>query len=373
MRHLVATIAAVTVLACRTPAVDTTARRSAGAPLWSVETGLAPTRDTGPAVGVDGTVFVGGSMDLATGEPAGGGVGWKQRQPALLAFDAEGRLRTKVLGSKPRDWIASTVEVWVTLAPWGTAYAVDRAAGIYAIFPNGGTTFCQAPVKYLWGPPVVGPGGRLYSGGPGGLRGLDAQALDNPVGFFFDLGGSGAFDPVVSADGRLYFGSTSGGRLYALDAGGQVAWSRRSEGGQIDLDPDGNPIIALRKTLTAYHPNGEHRWTFEASSNLGPPVVGPDGTAYVCSETGLVHALDTLGRERWSFALDGPVASSPTLGSDGTLYVTSQAGTLYALDGEGRKRFNLALPPGAGRVAVAADGRVYCVGGDLRLHAFAAP
>jgi len=213
----------------------------------------------------------------------------------------------------------------------------------------------------------------LYVGGPSGLRGLDLQGTGDPVGFFFDLGGSYAFTPVASADGRVYFGTSYGGRLMALDARGQTGWIRRSASGLLAVDPEGNPLVAVDKTLTAYDSGGEPRWTFEARSVLTQPVVGLDGTAYVCSQTGLVHAIDRLGRERWSFALDGPAASVPTLGSDGTLHVTSLRGTLYALDGEGRKRFTLALPPGAGRVAVRNDGRLYCVGVDGRLYAFATP
>ncbi len=365
---------ATATVACRTPSTDP-ARDApkAVAPLWSAETGAGPDPASGPAVAADGMVFAVGTLDVETLE-----VGWPRKnrsryQPSLLAFDAAGRLRTKLPGSPPADRTTSEFRMWVTLAPWGTAYAVDHTGGVYAMFPTGETSFRQAKLSSsISGPPALGPGGRLYVSGPGGLLGLDLQAIGDPVGFLFDLGKSYALHPVASPDGRVYFG---GGmrRLIALDPSGEAAWVRRAESGRLAVDREGNPLEAAGKTLTSYDARGEPRWTFEALSALGQPVVGPDGTVYVYSETGLVHAIDSLGRARWSFALDAVPQATPTVGGDGTLYVATWQGTLYALDGDGRKRFTLAVPPGAGRVAVGHDGRLYCVGSDRRLYAYAAP
>lgn len=363
---------AAAALACRAPSAGPAGSRGVAAPLWSAPITAGANPASGPAVAADGTVFIGGSIDATTGDAGPPAPGGSIRQPCLLAFDSDGRLRTKVPGSKPTGWTTGAPAMWVMLAPWGTAYAVDHSGGLYAIFPTGETLFRQVEGLTIGGPPALGPGGRIYVGGPGGLRGLDLQAVGSPVGFFFDLDRSHAFAPAASADGRLYFGTSYGGRLVALDPAGRSAWVRRSASGLLAVDPEGNPLAATDKTLTAYHPGGEPRWTFEAKSPLGQPVVGPDGTAYVCSQTGLVHALDKLGRERWSFALDGAAASVPTLGPDGTLYVSSQSGTLYGLDGEGKKRFTLAIPAGSGRVGVGPEGRIHFVA-DWRLQAYAPP
>ncbi len=366
-------ILAAAALACRATSARPAGGAAAAAPLWSAVVTAGPSPASGPAVAPDGTVFVGGSIDATTGDTGPPEPGGTIRQPCLLAFDPDGRLRTKVAGSKPTGWTTGIPAMWVMLAAWGTAYAVDQSGGLYAIFPTGETLFRQVEGLTIGGPPALGPGGRIYVGGAGGLRGLDLQAIGSPVGFFFDLDRSHAFAPVASADGRLYFGTSYGGRLIALDPAGQSAWVRRSASGLLAVDSEGNPLVAKDKTLTAYDPGGEPRWTFEAKSPLGQPVVGPDGTAYVCSQTGLVHALDRLGRERWSFALDGAAASVPTLGPNGTLHVSSLAGTLYGLDGDGKKRFTLSIPVGSGRVGVGPDGRIHFVAGDWRLHAYAAP
>jgi outer membrane protein assembly factor BamB len=162
-----------------------------------------------------------------------------------------------------------------------------------------------------------------------------------------------------------------------MEANGSSAWARRVPTGALAVDPEGNVIVAAKEGLLSYRAaDGEPRWTFPTKSPPGPPAIAADGTAYAVTQTGLVHAVDSKGRARWSFALEGPALSSPTVGADGTLYLTTSSGpsaTLYALDEQGAKRFVRPLPSGAGRPAVAPDGRLYCVGSDRRLHALAMP
>jgi len=366
-------LAALTIGCRSSPA---SGARAGSAELWAVETGADPSTTTGPEVAANGTIYVGGSVDASTGEPA-----WPDgsvRRPCLLAFDADGRLRTKVPGTPPTGWTTLAPPMSLALAPWGTAYAIDANGGLYGILPTGETIFRQlADDTRISGPIALGSGGRIFVGGPGGLRGLDLQATENPVGFLADLGRSHASSPVAGLDGRVYFRTSFGGRLIALERDGTSAWVRLAPSGALAVDPEGNLMVATSEGLLSYRAaDGEPRWTFLTASPPGPPVVGADGTAYVITRTGLVHAIDSLGRARWSFALDGPALSAPTLGPDGTLYLTTSTGpnaTLYALDAQGAKRLTRPLPLGPGRPAAGADGRLYCVGGDRRLHAFAAP
>lgn len=369
---LLVMLATAGTLACRTPPAAS-ARGATATALWSADTGADADAASGPGLGTDGTVYVGGSVDTKTGEIAWAPNGDSPRRPCLLAFDPDGRLRQKVLGKAPSGWTMLAPPLWVALAPWGTAYGVDRSGGLYAVFPNGETLFRQATLDGIAGPPAISPQGRLYVGGTGGLRGLDIQATGEPVALVVDLGRAQAYAPVASADGRVYFGSSSGGRLIAVEANGTTGWTRRASAGLISVDAEGNAVVAVEAVVTAYDAAGEPRWTFEARSALAQPVVGPDGTVYVCTRTGLVHAIDRLGKERWSFALDDARGSVPTLGPDGNLYATSTRGTLHALDPQGGKRFTLGLPPASGRVTVGGNGRLYSVGADRRLYAYAAP
>ena len=67
------------------------------------------------------------------------------------------------------------------------------------------------------------------------------------------------------------------------------------------------------------------------------PVVGPPAFAMFGGDarhTGRRGgaAPAKAPREQWKLALGGPIAGSPTIGPDGTIYVTSHAGALHAID-----------------------------------------
>lgn len=96
---------------------------------------------------------------------------------------------------------------------------------------------------------------------------------------------------------------------------------------------------------------------------LQPPVVGPDGSAYVVTrKESRLHAVDSSGHVQWSFP--GVIAANPALGPDGTVYVVGTAHTLYALDaGSGQVRWSTQFSDGLDLIcagpALAGDGTIY--------------
>jgi len=105
-------------------------------------------------------------------------------------------------------------------------------------------------------------------------------------------------------------------------------------------------------------------WAFETSGPIwSSPVIGADGTIYVTSVDGWLHAVTPDGHERWKIELGGIITASPTLGRDGTIYVGNNR-YLYAIDPEGEILWRVKLgglttsSPVIGR-----DGTVY-VGGE---------
>src|SRR5579872_85089 len=95
---------------------------------------------------------------------------------------------------------------------------------------------------------------------------------------------------------------------------------------------------------------------------LGPPVVGPDGTAYVVARSeGRLHAIDPSGQARWSFS--GVISAEPAIGRD-AVYVVGNDKHLYALDGaSGQTRWSTMFAEGRAVIctgpAAGADGTVY--------------
>lgn len=96
------------------------------------------------------------------------------------------------------------------------------------------------------------------------------------------------------------------------------------------MTPSTSRTIASRLTQSA----GELLWSvdFGAPVKSSPTVV--DGTVYVGSNDGLVHAVSTDGTEQWQFDAGDAVFAAPTV-VDGTVFVGSRYGPgddLYALD-----------------------------------------
>lgn len=191
-------------------------------------------------------------------------------------------------------------------------------------------------------------------------------ALD-PLGtsLWGDVGG--AFNnvtssPALSRDGRtLYIGGFDG-RLHAISRKtGQERWSvGRTEKAGIRLaerDDDGN---VLRHFTTAGHiPES--------------PAVGEDGTIYFGSWDGHLYAASPQGELKWSIDLMDRVTSAPALTDDGRVLVSTFEGTLFSVrvtareatvdwSAEANARYSSPL--------VSADKRVYVGTLDGKLRAY---
>ncbi|MEP6814311.1 MAG: PQQ-binding-like beta-propeller repeat protein [Marmoricola sp.] len=122
---------------------------------------------------------------------------------------------------------------------------------------------------------------------------------------------------------------------------------------------------------------GHLRWTRRLEGNITPgPVIAADGTIYVASNAGVLHALDPVtGKDRWvvdehgSYGADQST-SAAVLPSSMVLW-PGPNGNLVALTTDGRVSWRLHLGGQVTSPAVRADGEVV-VGNDagllLRLH-----
>ncbi len=98
-------------------------------------------------------------------------------------------------------------------------------------------------------------------------------------------------------------------------------------------------------------------------ATLQPPVVSPDGAAYVVvRKESRLHAVDSSGHLKWSFP--GVISANPAVSSGGTVYVVGTAHTLFALDqGSGRVRWSTQFYDGLDLIctgpALGTDGSIY--------------
>ncbi len=206
--------------------------------------------------------------------------------------------------------------------------------------------------------------------------------------------GSDGFDPLLAiytgsalnaltlvassddADSEVGGTSTATDAVVTLNAAAGTTYSIQVDGAA----RAGSPPPTARFTLTL----NDSLWTgVTAGIVTSAPTVGPDGTAYVGSRDGFMHAFAPSGARRWpALNLQSVMdTSSAALAPDGTLYVGTtsnftQAGTakLFAINtATGEKKWEILVGTGVNAntaVALAEDGTVLVHSDEGRLLAF---
>jgi outer membrane protein assembly factor BamB len=302
---------------------------------WKYETEYGVISSS-PAIGADGTVYVG----------SGDG--------NLYALNAKGT----------RKWSYFTggeVSSSPAIGADGTIYVGSGDGNLYAINPDGtlkwscATNSANPNPFYLSSSPAISADGTIYVGsGDGSLYAI------NPNGnlkwsyatltYYLGIASS----PAIGADGTIYVGSDDN-RLYALNPDGTLKWSYSDNpdcpgtSSSPAIDADGTIYVGLSGPLCfdglyAINPDGTRKWAHYVGPSPSTPAIGADGTIYVGSY-GSFQAINPDGTERWSYLADWVVMSSgqssPVIARDGTIYFGSTEssyssglnsyGMLYAL------------------------------------------
>ncbi len=136
------------------------------------------------------------------------------------------------------------------------------------------------------------------------------------------------------------------------DTTGSIAWRYPLAGQFVPLDPviaaDGTIyVVSLAGNLHAVNPDGTQRWVVLGVGNQGLDV-GADGTIYAGDEHHIV-AVNPDGSIRWVYDVPEPfpvVSYGPAVGPDGNLYVAStdshvppEDRGVYSLDPDGALRW----------------------------------
>ncbi len=119
---------------------------------------------------------------------------------------------------------------------------------------------------------------------------------------------------------------------------------------------------------------GKLRWKRRLEGAVVPgPAIAKDGTIYIASNAGTLHALDpATGKDRWTYAGGGPYGSDlstvPLVLVDGTILWPGPSNTLIALTPAGELRWKLELDSAPLSPALGDDGTVYVndMGGGVR-------
>jgi outer membrane protein assembly factor BamB len=142
------------------------------------------------------------------------------------------------------------------------------------------------------------------------------------------------------------------------------------------IGADGTIYICIREYLYAINPDGTQKWRYEGCSisEAHTPAIGVDGTIYVGRSYG-INAINPDGTEKWWFIPKDPagypehfLSLSPTIGADDTIYFTSYysgSGSLYAINPDGTRKWQfqtntrLEYANRDSSPAIGADGTIY--------------
>ena len=314
-----------------------------------------------PAVGKDGTVYVGCQDNNLYAISSSGNLKWRfTTQSEIHSSPAVGSDGTIYVGSNDtnlyainsdgtRKWAFSTPLGPISSSPaisaGGTLYVGSEDARLYAVNSDGTAASGNWPFtadSAITSSPAVASDGTIYFGSRGGF--LYAVTSTGSLNWdFSDSNNIGSIysSPAIDGDGTVYFGSdnSTNSKVYAVNPNGTLKWSVAMgtsiqsspairEDGSILIGSGNGIVYALRQT------DGTEIWTYdkddkEIRSSL---LVASNGIIYYGSTDEKFFALNSSGTAKWERMVTGPVSASPAMGFGGNIYVGTESGYFYAIE-----------------------------------------
>jgi outer membrane protein assembly factor BamB len=253
----------------------------------------------------------------------------------------------------------------------GTIY-ISSWNGLLAISPHGISKWIfRSKASGESSSPAIGRDGTIYFASTDGS--LYAMNPNGAVQWKFPSRGV-ASSPTLGADRTIYFASFDG-NLYAVNANGTQKWRFRT-GDKVPMIPTLASDGTIYFSGGALNPNGSLKWMFPSRMasfpKFSPPAVAADGTIYLGSCDGDLHALNPDGTSRWDFPVErGYVFSTPAIGRDGTIYFGVNGGSyFYALSPDGTLKWKFKTGGNVlSSAAIGADGTIYFGSEDGHFYA----
>jgi len=301
-----------------------------------------------PAIGSDGTIYVGSYDDN------------------LYAINPDG---TKKWSFLTGDDIPSSPAIGSD----GTIYVGSRDNKFYAVNSDGTEKWNFTTGSVVHSSPAIGSDGIIYVGSDDDK--LYAFNSDGTEKWSFETGSHVHSSPAIGSDGMIYVGSVDG-NLYAINPDGTEKWNFTT-----DYKIWSSPAIGSNGTiyvgsndhkLYAFKPDGTEKWNFTTGAGVtSSPAIGTDGTIYVGSKDHNLYAINPDGTEKWRFTTGAFIySSSPAISSDGTIYIGSQDYKLYAINPGGTEKWNFTTGSCVySSPAIGSDGTIYIGSYDDKLYA----
>jgi len=264
-----------------------------------------------PAIAEDGTVYFGTTFGSY-----------------IQAVNPDGSFKWKY-------WVPE-IDTSITIGNDGVIYYGHRGGGVDARYPNGTLKWRFSTGDCVQSTPAVDGNGIVYFGSHDDY--IYAVYPNGTLKWRYLTEGWVHGSPTIASDGTIYCGSDDD-YVYALNPDGTLKWKTECASGMRcspSLDKDGNLYFGISDNrLYSLSPNGDIRWSFTIGERDGvwgsTAAVSDDGTVYFGSHIdwgmlggGEIIALDLDGNLKWRKTLSDSVCrSSPVIGADGTVYICS--------------------------------------------------
>lgn len=281
--------------------------------LWQTKLGPIPGLPLSPALGKDGTIYVGCS------------------DGKLYAVTPDGTIK----------WITQ-ISFKITASPTvgkdGTIYVGDYSGRLFAVNHDGSVKW-QVKVN-------------------------ESETLDDDILSSVSIG----------PEGNLYL--LSGKNLVAVGPEGSLLWSYETPHVlmSVGIAIDSKGVLyftAMDSCIHAVNPDGTVKWKFQThKQEYGlSPAIGEEGTIYCGSWNHYVLAINPDGSIKWAVRTGWLISSTPAIGSDGIIYVGSGDHNLYAINPDGSLKWKYKTKGEVGSPSVGADGIVYVANDKGHIYA----
>ncbi len=317
--------------------------------------------NSSPAIGTDGTIYIGGSGNKFYAINPDGTQKWVFTTP------------TGVSGSPA---IGSDGTIYVQSVGWSVA------GYLHAINPDGTEKWNLATSSPFWESascPSFGADGTIYVGTTRSFWAIYPDGTSVSLNFQERCtNGPWTSNPSIGADGTVYIGSCginqSGVRSIGLN------WWHFRDAGEVRsspaIDSDGTIYVGSESEggdFYAINPDGTQKWVFDTGTIYSSATIGSDGTIYIRDSGGALYAINPDGTEKWTnhFIGDSTTPSTVAIGDDGTIYykgyqVISGTGRegLFAINPDGTEKWLFQkdhASSGISSPAIGTDGTIYAV------------
>jgi outer membrane protein assembly factor BamB len=257
-----------------------------------------------PAVGPDGTVYVGTADGYLFGVGPEGVLAW--------SYTLEGAV------------------VWAPVVEAsGRLYVATAAQRLYSLLP-GGTLGWQARTPARVDTELaLAPAGVVFGGEDGAVWAYSEHG--NPA-FHVELGSRVLAGPCV-VEGRTFV-ATAASDLLMLEGAVKRRRIRLGAPGEaiVSAAADGSTTLVVGGALVVLGPEGEIRLRRE-----GVAWASVAGDGYLVVEGDVLSRLGADGAALWRTPLGGGVAAPPVLAPSGAIYVAGEDGRLAVLGARGEK------------------------------------